>query len=157
MACHENATPYICDVCEIGFKRVGTLKNHRKTHIEREKRYKCEMCEKKFIDVAYLQQHKKLHNSDMLFPCPKCEKPFTQDNYLKNHFDTVHAEIKPFVCDICKKQFPMLRNWNKHMKIHEKEPKPKKEGKKFKCDKCVKGFSLRINLIKHGFSHKSKD
>ena len=122
-------------------------------HTKRERNYMCEECDKKFIDLTNLQQHMKLHYAETLYPCPQCEKLFGQPNYLKNHFETAHATMKPFQCQICKKEFAMFRMLNKHMKSHLRKPMNKKE-KKFKCESCIKTFSLKINLIKHRFIHK---
>ena len=42
-----------------------------------------------------------MHPGMKSYKCTKYEKTFAKKNVLKNHFDIVHEEKKPWVCDVC--------------------------------------------------------
>ena len=62
---------------------------------------------------------------------------------MNTHIATVHEEMKPFKCDICKAEFRQKVNLNTHIaKVHE-------EMKPFKCDLCNAKFTSKHSLNGH--------
>ena len=58
-----NDKMYSCDLCPVGYKKFGLLKNHMKNKhfIMIEDLIKCDMCPKSFDTVKKLNRHKKSH------------------------------------------------------------------------------------------------
>ena len=54
--------------------------------------------------------------------------------------------VKPFACELCKKQFTKIEILKRHIKTHMKE-------KEFKCSYCTKTFDRRDVLNDHVRNH----
>lgn len=62
----------------------------------------------------------------------------------------IHNGVKPFVCDVCRKDFLRKSDLDRHSKIH----KPKSQDSvQFSCEKCNVTFTRRDNLKRHLSSH----
>ena len=62
---------------------------------------------------------------------------------MKNHIASVHANEKPFKCEICKSSFTLKHNLNQHVaKVHEKRSKNQ-------CKTCDRIFQNRDDLKLH--------
>ncbi len=62
----------------------------------------------------------------------------------------VHAEVKPFVCDVCDKAFAK----GYYLKIHKVKHQ---EVMPFKCETCDKDFATASKLRNHQFVHTGID
>jgi len=60
--------------------------------------------------------------------------------------EEVEGLIKPFACELCKKQFTKIEILKRHIKTHMKE-------KEFKCSYCTKTFDRRDVLNDHVRNH----
>lgn len=65
----------------------------------------------------------------------------TKNLFLVTHMQ-VHANDKPFTCNICNKGFSRKSNLNRHLLSHTNE-------KLFTCKLCDRGFSQKSHLSRH--------
>ncbi|CAO1619030.1 unnamed protein product [Sympodiomycopsis kandeliae] len=58
--------------------------------------------------------------SGKVYTCkvPGCGKLFKRSEHLKRHIRSIHTNEKPYVCQICLKQFSRHDNLNQHMRVH---------------------------------------
>ena len=87
---HSDAPPSImCEQCGKGFKEKHSLKIHIKTHGE--KTVPCDLCELKFRSVTKLKQHRMIHTGEKPNVCPYCQHAFIQLGVCKSHILKVHG------------------------------------------------------------------
>ena len=55
------------------------------------------------------------------FKCKQCGRRFKHSSNRERHFETVHARILRYECNICEKVFGRSDNLKRHKKIHEYE------------------------------------
>lgn len=86
-----------------------------KTHLcSSEKGFACEYCLRTFNVTVELLQHLESHQEKVLHRCRTCTQYFEME-YLRNIHEKQHEnEIRPYICEICKKGFKA----NYHLKIH---------------------------------------
>ncbi|XP_015834130.1 zinc finger protein 62 homolog isoform X14 [Tribolium castaneum] len=128
-----------CDICGKTFKQKTGLKDHLQMH---SKYFTCEKCGttyKKLIDYVI---HMRIHNDQMNFECIFCD--YTTDNIVQisDHLKNRHDQIKPYTCDICKQNFPILKWFKDHENDH-------KNLKPYNCDLCGKNFAYARYLSVH--------
>ncbi|XP_056153039.1 histone-lysine N-methyltransferase PRDM9 [Lampris incognitus] len=87
--------------------------------------------------------------------CPECNKNFTNECYLKKHKLTVHANLRPYVCKLCRKCFGQYSDLSRHLKCHRS--KRKKGGTVFCCAKCSQTFSSEESLWQHESVNHSEE
>ena len=75
------------------------------------------------------------------FICNVCNKDFSHKCDLNRHL-LIHTGEKPFMCGACNKGFSRKSDLNAHMRNHTGE-------KPFVCGVCSKGFSDRSTLHSH--------
>lgn len=58
--------------------------------------------------------------SGKVYTCkvPGCGKLFKRSEHLKRHIRSIHTNEKPYVCQVCLKQFSRHDNLNQHMRVH---------------------------------------
>ncbi|XP_028319697.1 zinc finger protein OZF-like isoform X2 [Gouania willdenowi] len=88
------------------------------------------------------------HNREKPFVCDVCGKQFCDRAHLKIHTRS-HTGEKPFGCVICEKQFSTRSDLKTHLRIHTGE-------KPFSCDVCGKQFRHKTNLKPHMFIHSGE-
>jgi KRAB domain-containing zinc finger protein len=100
---HEREAKYACGQCTEVFKYHKDLLGHMKKF--HKPAHKCNVCGKSLKTKVTLKEHMELHNENRtLVACNICGKGFTN---MKTHVKNVHNKVKPFKCDICKKEFAM--------------------------------------------------
>ncbi|MFM7795467.1 MAG: C2H2-type zinc finger protein [Candidatus Nitrosotenuis sp.] len=56
------------------------------------KKNPCEKCNLKFKTIEELMQHKQIvHGKEYLYDCKKCEKSFTNMNDMRTHLQKFHS------------------------------------------------------------------
>ncbi|KAG4076660.1 hypothetical protein HA402_001947 [Bradysia odoriphaga] len=137
---------FSCEKCERKFALVGALKNHQRSHKEREKSSLiCDQCGKSFTKRRNLVVHQRIHFDVKPYACDLCDKRFTQFSNLRSH-KRMHSGEKPFTCDVCSRSFSQQNTLKKHMVSHTKE-------RRFGCDLCGKKFTHPSFVRKHRLRH----
>ena len=105
---HTGETPFVCQICNHGFKQASGLLTHTKTH-ENVKDFNCEFCSKSFVSEKALLNHETVHSSEKHHKCSECKRVFAREANLASHMKTHEAtdvnETKLYTCGICKKDF----------------------------------------------------
>ena len=70
--------------------------------------HSCAQCGKSFEKKFTLNSHIKNHHSGILFQCDICSTTFKRQHDLKRHHRSLHMNIKPFSCNVCKKGFSRM-------------------------------------------------
>ena len=90
-AVHEKVTNYKCLLgCDKEFKSQYRLYVHHLSH-EGIKPFKCNICFREFFEKGTLKTHKKAHLNQNLFNCKFCEFKCAKINILVDHFRKAHA------------------------------------------------------------------
>lgn len=71
---------------------------------------------------------------------------FSSKNLLEEHMNT-HMGVRPYVCEVCNKDFASKYTYKAHVKTHEVRPRP------FECTQCNKTFLNQQNLNQHERTH----
>lgn len=74
--------PYVCDVCNKGFKQSSDLKKHKRTHTM-DKPYKCPVCPLAFTRSHHCRGH--LTAVHKFYRCAVCSALFTSDEAYETH------------------------------------------------------------------------
>ncbi len=85
MRTHSNERPYVCTICDIGFKEKYHLKKHNLFIHSTELPEKCRFCGKRFKDSTAVRAHERIHSDDRPFACRRCTKTFKTSECLWHH------------------------------------------------------------------------
>uniref|UniRef100_A0A6P7FQP2 Zinc finger protein 567-like isoform X2 n=1 Tax=Diabrotica virgifera virgifera TaxID=50390 RepID=A0A6P7FQP2_DIAVI len=146
-------TPYICKICNKGFRRAGYLTVHKRNahFVIEDNTAQCPICNKLLSKVG-LNGHLRTHNEKKIPKCSLCNKVFKRNEILHRHMIT-HTGERPFSCSKCGKTFGRESDVKRHERdIHsDKQDQLPKES--FLCPFCGKLFagnnSLKIHLRYH--------
>ncbi len=83
---HNDARPYLCDLCGYSAKKNKTLIVHKRTH-QQEKRFSCQYCDYKTHENARLIQHLRSHAGVKPFSCPYCQ-------YCSTTLSNIHKHVQ---------------------------------------------------------------
>ncbi|GFS66042.1 hypothetical protein TNIN_85071 [Trichonephila inaurata madagascariensis] len=132
---------YTCTYCSYATPYQTNLKNHLRKHTG-EKPFVCKFCGKGFSQKHSLQSHSRLHATQKLHMCPEADEKFPvimkiktetltkfscsfcgyitpYKTTMKNHIRK-HTGERPFVCDICGRDFTRKQSLQLHHASHEK-------------------------------------
>lgn len=155
---HAIARPHKCKHCGKAFKRKFCLRNHEKTH--EEKQYKCEYCDKLFNYLGNMKKHiARMHEESTQAPqeaiegprvlCQECGKSFKEKSYLEMHQKRSHLKVKSLKCDFegCNEKFVYsLSKYRHEEKVHGIIKTYKKTVKcRFGCETEYKDVRQRNN------------
>lgn len=158
---HIEELPHKCDTCGKSFRRKSSMKEHMHTHMDK-KPFACKQCPKTFGSRRGLDHHELVHLKGILpdndprwkwceykkktVECDICFKTLNVYS-LKDH-KRIHANEKPFKCNVCDKSFRIKTHMKLHMKIHtQKKPK-------YKCSFCHCKFRTESYLKVHERHHR---
>lgn len=134
--------PYECRDFEKAFSRCSYLRQHERTHKERnsvnvpyvrklsikdiplesgenpvEKHYDCHQYGKVFSKSSGLSNHKRIHTGEEPHVSFMCGKAFGQSSKLTRH-NITHSREKPYECGQCRNAFSQDANVIRHQRIH---------------------------------------
>ena len=152
---HFNIKPYMCDVCERQFGGEEHLIHHRKSHLDLNEivsktndTIDYESVDQDLSDLSKEDKMKRIFNkslSQMICAFDDCRKKFKDKDKrrLEAHLNAKHFNVKPYMCDICNKQFSGEEYLLDHMKRHSTVT--------IECDfeGCSYQTNLKKNLVKH--------
>lgn len=117
---------------------------------EKARKHHCEICGKKFLGKNDLRKHERTHSNERPYECTECGKKFRQGGSLKNHVASQHAiSVKNpelFICNYCKKSFPIKERLRLHLRIHTGD-------RPYACPHCPKTFARGGQLVQHTRTH----
>ena len=121
-----------CTKCFKMFKSRDKLNDHRMT---------CDI-----VPISGTQDHENENAK-----CFICNQDFKTDVQLGEHHATVHAGVKPYVCDGCGLSFSRKNNITKHKKSGACKgfKLEKLESGEFNCQKCGKTFKYKQSYTQH--------
>ena len=133
-----------CDECNQTFKRIRTLKAHKKhKHSDSKTTYLCKECGKYLESYTGYRQHLAQHGAPVYikrnYSCKICEKSFRAPADLKIH-EAVHTKLKKYTCDICNIGFTQKSSLKDHYNVH---------AKKYVCPLCEKAFGRERDMTVH--------
>lgn len=151
---HEVRCPYkrngpllhMCETCGKSFHLESLLRLHQKTHLKCEQ---CPKCGKMFKPSGLLRHLDKEHNikeKKGQLECNLCGYTAKRKWVLEAHMNRYHLKVKPFVCNICKKEFCGKIRLNEHMATHS-------DTNICYCTVCGKKFANRVCLKLHFRMH----
>ena len=107
----------------------------------------CIACKQEHFKGSSGRQSSLLVNKDGKLACSKCEKLFVTKATLKRHMQ-LHTGHYKFYCDVCRKGFSDVTNYNDHKRNHK--------GLKYHCDYCGKPFVAKKRYQYHLSVHTGK-
>lgn len=118
--------------------------------IVKNRKFECEICHKRFIGKNDLRKHFLIHTNEKPYACNECGQNFRQVISLKNHIACKHSpglqSKNIYVCDYCKKAFPIKERLKLHLRTHTGD-------RPYQCDYCKKTFARGGQLIQHMRTH----
>lgn len=115
-----------------------------------QRKHRCDVCGKKFLGKNDLRKHVRTHSDERPYGCDQCKKRFRQAGSLKNHIASQHnSHIDTpdlFICNYCKKAFPIKERLRLHMRVHTGD-------KPYACPQCPKTFARGGQLVQHRRTH----
>lgn len=93
----------VCQKCDISFKSMEELKEHKKTkeHLKH-KTGVCKYCNKTMLSFYLLEHYRRVHTDEKPFQCHICSVRFNGKSDLIQHIQ-IHTGEKPHKCDVCEK------------------------------------------------------
>lgn len=100
---------YECDECGKSFANSFSLKNHKTSHTDDEK---------KFRNPAHLKRHNQTHTGERPLQCHHCKKFFAGVEYMKAHM-ALHVGGQRYRCYGCGGRFITNSALHKHRKYRK--------------------------------------
>jgi len=136
--------PVKCDLCDMTFRIVGALREHRINIHTKDFKRECSTCGKGFLYQVHLDRHMLTHTGARPHKCEECGKSFSNDGTLINHMKS-HKE-PTFACHLCDIAFNRKSYLKSHLQLHDKKGA---DYMPVRCDHCRKIFHNDIKLIAH--------
>lgn len=147
---------YSCSDCNIHFKHLTGLNNHRVIiHNEGDGRV-CKRCFVKCPNKKVLSRHMRIRHTDSgsgAIICPICNKTFTRRYHLIRHNLQTGCNGVPkqtFPCQVCSREFTRKDNLREHLRAHAGQTRRKKI---YNCEHCDVQCIGASTLIEHRKMH----
>src|SRR6218665_481426 len=150
---HTDERPFICHVCQKGFRYKSAFELHFATH-SGIKPFQCDLCSKLFpgkcnlkqhMNKRHMKQHTMTLSDKRRFKCGICNKLFTCKASVIEH-NRIHMGEKPYKCEICSKQFTYKSTLTAHIRTHTGD-------KPYSCTLCKMSFTQSQHLGTHMRTH----
>ena len=103
---------------------ITGLKQHMKTHENKENPLQCIHCHKIFDTFEKLNKHKRAaHPKAKIAKCEICGKKLCSQASLETHM-LIHKDVKNYKCSFCFKSFRHAQALKKHEQLHKNPDKP---------------------------------
>ncbi|KAM4623996.1 histone-lysine N-methyltransferase PRDM9 isoform 1-T3 [Polymixia lowei] len=96
--------------------------------------------------------------------CVECDRSFTNECYLKKHKLTVHGNLRPYVCTLCRKCFGQYSDLARHLSCHQRKRRRREtqaavetSTAAFCCGTCSLSFASEDSLQQHLSLHHAKE
>ena len=161
---------YKCVLCEHSTLFISSFKKHISAEHRDAFKFRCDKCDKLFISKTKLNQHTYIHRINSM-QCSHCDHTSKSVREHHKHYNTKHgrkikckhcnyvtsvklrlqAHIKhnhdasilfPHICMICKKDFPIASQLEKHQSRHS-------GARPFKCRFCDYRCSISSGIREH--------
>ncbi|XP_055921307.1 zinc finger protein 569 [Eupeodes corollae] len=141
---------YACEFCELAFKSVQNLKEHRSA-IHDDNVFKCWICESTYSEYKKLKTHILTHaiiepiqksfpiNRHYVCNVDSCDKTYLTWPSLRAH-KSRHAT--KYNCDVCTQTFTTESKLNTHLKAHD-------NNEEYPCQFCSKLCTSQMSLSVH--------
>lgn len=123
--------------------------NKAKVEVDGRVFYMCKQCGKSLHSMYTYVWHTRIHTGERPYVCNLCSKQFRVSQGLVRHLKETHERIKNFDCDICGRRFATRRNVEEHRRIHTNE-------RPYVCATCGKSFKQKASLFVHNRSHSTE-
>lgn len=140
---------YSCVTCGKDFPRLRNLTRHRRIHAKDRKIFVCDLCDNKYKLKMNLRLHlESVHTNIRNFLCSQCPKAFASNSRLRVHA-TTHIEFKKECCNQCGARFHNKEKLKRHLRgTHSLE-------RNFGCPICGLRFKQGYNVNAHMRTVKS--
>ncbi|GBP41822.1 Zinc finger protein 26 [Eumeta japonica] len=152
-----------CKQCQLTFDSVPSLTAHQtKVHPAAAYIFNCKYCRQDFVGESNLDKHiEKAHKHEMhlfKYKCVHCNDIFKHPSKLFGHFQTRHSWLRPYNCEICKKEFFLRKKFTIHIKMVHKSEGIVKFDDKFNVIFSEEPDILNVineSLMEHDYSLKT--
>lgn len=146
MICHTDERPFICPVCNRGFKRSHEVKNHMVSVHEQSRKFYCNQCPKVFKTKHGFMDHMNRHLKQFVAKCEECGRGFVTKQEYETHNNKKHNVYREkLICFVCGRTCVDQATLTAHLRTHE-------EGyhdAKYACEYCGKKFAQKRGLDHH--------
>lgn len=114
---HSDKGKFVCNICEITYKRKDKLQRH---NAKKHSIYDCRKCDLSFTDLTERKEHEQnCENKVKVFECYLCNYSTSNKSLLHMHM-CAHTGNKHYLCSICFRSFARKSSCQTHEKTHEK-------------------------------------